>query len=308
MNTSQQLSWGNSASAARCLHGTGASLVWKPMWAHSSERHDKQGTSLPQGEWYAGSVFPRWRWFPSIPSRLFSPQKMMQTKNPEKKETFQKGYWESWFFFWKSPFFRLFLWLFFLKGSLWEAEQTTLEAMNDFARKRQDRQGFSFFQVKSGWISFSFKICFSSKDTENSHGIRWTSISAVLSRLLLNGYHQQRSCISFGYDIPWICPRGRQSPPGLFRCIPCVFSFQTGLYQKQRHQSLPFNGTGATMPWLWCANTTQWGLSQNHVCLWTCWGNSTGGQRDSKYAKLGGILLVGFFLGSCGLVLNTKIQ
>lgn len=169
---------------------------------------------------------------------------------------------------------------------------------NERLRTEKARQArIQFFQVKSGWISFSFKICFSSKDTENSHGIRWTSISALLSRLLLNGYHQQRSCISFGYDIPWICPRGRQSPPGLFRCIPCVFSFQTGLYQKQRHQSLPFNGTGATMPWLWCANTTQWGLSQNHVCLWTCWGTSTGGQRDSKYAKLGGIVLVGFFFG-----------
>ena len=144
-----------------------------------------------------------------------------------------------------------------LKGSPWEAEQTTLEAMNAFARKRQDRQGFSFFRSKVGGFHSVLRFVVSSKDTENSNGIRRTSISAVLSRLLLNGYPQQRSCISFGYDIPWICPPGRQSPPGLFRCIPCVFSFQTGLYQKQRHQSLPFNGTGATMPWLWCANTTQ---------------------------------------------------
>ena len=42
------------------------------------------------------------RWFPSIPSRLFSPQKMMQTKNPEKKRDLSKRVLGELIFFFES--------------------------------------------------------------------------------------------------------------------------------------------------------------------------------------------------------------
>ena len=92
------------------------------------------------------------RWFPSI---LIggTPQKMMQIKILKTdlwKRVSRDG------FFWTSPFFRLFLFSCFKKmgspcGVRPASIPATLEAMNDFARKRQDRQGFSF---RSKWVDF----------------------------------------------------------------------------------------------------------------------------------------------------------
>ena len=159
----------------------------------------------------------------------FHLRKWCKQKILKKKRPFKKGIGRV-FFFLKVAVFQVVLVTVLFKGESL-GSWTDDSWGNERLRTEKARQArIQFFQVKSGWISFSFKIFFSSKDTENSHGIRWTSISALLSRLLLNGYHQQRSCrwimhiiwIWYTSDLP---PR---TPVTTRTVIPCVLSFQMG--------------------------------------------------------------------------------